>query len=263
MARCATRTHIGLSRPGGLASLLTVPEWILVPVPAEVPALTAVLTEPASVAARAVTSRGRVAAGERVVVSGAGAIGVLAAYLAKAAGADVTIVGTGADVAARGELCDGLGIPLVEAAPDEVDAWIEASGAAVALAAALRSVRTGGRVIAVGLYGREVPVELDSAIRREVSIVSSYSAGVDDYAAALSALRRDPGLGGRLVEVFPWTGLTDAFESIGRGERIKTAIAPPALEVSEDAGRAEQLRDAATAPHDAVRSPSAARDSPG
>ncbi|MCU1658786.1 MAG: theronine dehydrogenase-like Zn-dependent dehydrogenase, partial [Pseudonocardiales bacterium] len=89
---CEQLAAIGLMSDGGLAEYCVVPARGCFRLPPEIDSGSAALTETLAVGVRALR-RGRLAAGERVVVTGAGAAGLLAAQAARALGAsDVTIV---------------------------------------------------------------------------------------------------------------------------------------------------------------------------
>jgi (R,R)-butanediol dehydrogenase/meso-butanediol dehydrogenase/diacetyl reductase len=84
---CATMACVGLSHAwGGMAELATVAEYQVVPLPESVDYAQGALIEPTAVAAYGVERAG-VASGDRVLVTGAGPIGALAALCAHAAGA--------------------------------------------------------------------------------------------------------------------------------------------------------------------------------
>lgn len=226
---CPEKTTLGLSRDGGLASTTIARIDGLVRVPAGLPALTAVLTEPASVATRAVHRRGGVGPQDRVVVSGPGAVGILAALASRDAGAaEVTLLGTAADVASRADLAAHLGLRIVDRLePDAAPTvWIEASGAQAALDAAAAALPVGGRLVLVALYPAAPLVAVNDLVRKEIDVVTSYSSFRADYELALELLARRPGLGGRAVRTHPLSELVEAFDGIGSGQGIKVAIDP-------------------------------------
>lgn len=224
---CPDRRWLGLSTPGGLAATVVVPARALIDLDPDLPATTAVLTEPMSVAVRAVISRGAVQAGQEVVVSGPGTVGLLAAVVATHRGAAVTVLGTEADVAERGALCQKLGVRLTDSVAGLApDLWVEASGAAAALGTALDTVRCCGRLVLVGLYGDAVPVALDTAVRRELTVLASYGGNRRDYEQAVDVLLAHPALGDCLVAVRPLDQIEDALDGVGRGDRPKIAVRP-------------------------------------
>src|SRR5579884_2363211 len=89
---CATMGCVGLSHAwGGMAELAKVAEYQIVRLPDGVSYEQGALIEPAAVAAYGVERAG-VAPGDRVLVTGAGPIGALAALCARAAGASAVYI---------------------------------------------------------------------------------------------------------------------------------------------------------------------------
>ncbi|WP_426300146.1 alcohol dehydrogenase catalytic domain-containing protein [Arthrobacter sp. R-11] len=225
---CAEKRTLGLSRDGGAARFVCIPASQLIAVPDAVPARTAVLTEPLSVAARAVAGRGRVTAADTVVVSGPGTIGILSALVCQYLGARVVLKGTATDVATRAGLASRLGLDLVDALPIgyKPTVWIEAAGASAALDDAVQELPVQGRLVVVALYGTPPVLAANDAVRKELDIVTSYSSHRPDYHLALDILQAHPGLGELLVEVVPLEDIALAFEKVGHGTAPKIAVAP-------------------------------------
>src|SRR6188472_2792439 len=108
---CATMACVGLSHAwGGMAELATVADYQVVPLPDSVSYHQAALIEPTAVAAYGVERAG-VAPGDRVLVTGAGPIGALAALCARVAGASIVYVSE--PNAARRQRADSLGVATV------------------------------------------------------------------------------------------------------------------------------------------------------
>ncbi|MFD0996608.1 alcohol dehydrogenase catalytic domain-containing protein [Pseudoclavibacter chungangensis] len=224
---CAHKRTLGLSRDGGAAASVVVAADALVRVPDRLPDVTAVLTEPASIAARAVT-RGRVGPGDTVVVTGPGTVGILAALAARDAGADVVLVGTPADVRDRSAPTGALGLPLRDAVPPGFvpSVWIEAAGAAAALGDAANALPVQGRLVVVALYGAPPSIRMNDLVRKEIEVVTSYSSFRADYERAIESLVRHPDLGAELVRGFGFSEFADEFDAIGSGTTVKAALEP-------------------------------------
>lgn len=224
---CPEKTTLGLSRDGGAAALVVADSRSLVRVPAGLPSRTAVLTEPASVAARAVR-RGRITTHDRVVISGPGAVGILAAVQATDLGAEVILLGTAADVRDRAEKLRTLGITLAGALPQGFSptVWIEAAGAAAALNHAAAALAPEARLVIVALYGTPPTLEINPLVRKEIDVSTSYSSFRPDYEAAITALNRHRTLGEVLVRPYPLHDAAEAFDNIGSGSASKVALAP-------------------------------------
>ncbi|QCU79554.1 alcohol dehydrogenase (plasmid) [Citricoccus sp. SGAir0253] len=233
---CPQRRTLGLSVPGAAAGSCIVPWHCLVPVPDALPDATAVLTEPASVAWRAAVSIGSAGQDDRVVVSGTGAIGLLAALAAQHQGADVTLLGrAGPSAAAKMALADRLGLSITSSrpAPQSVDLWIEASGSSAQLDAGVEALRPGGRLVPVALYAQHPDFDVNRAVRKEIAVLFSYASTRTDYEQTLRFLVSRQLLGEELVSVFRMSEATEALRLTAEGGRtsdgrplIKAAIAP-------------------------------------
>lgn len=194
--RCATGRLVGRDLPGGFAARFAVPVGSAVPIPADLPDDLAALTEPFANAVH-VASRG-VRPGDRVFVIGAGPIGVLmarAALLYRAAEVVVTD-----PVAERLRLAEAQGAVALEAGDDAAEAVrdatggrgpdlvIDAAGFETTWALGLRAVRTGGRIVQVGLGAASGALDYFSVLGKEVTITGSYAWTDDDFARALELL---------------------------------------------------------------------------
>ena len=108
---CATMACVGLSHAwGGMAELATVAEYQVVRLPGAVDYRQGALIEPTAVAAYGVERAG-VGPGDRVLVTGAGPIGALAALCARSAGASTVYVSE--PNAARRARAEALGVAAV------------------------------------------------------------------------------------------------------------------------------------------------------
>ena len=194
--RCATGRLVGRDLPGGFAERFAVPAGAAVAVPPNLPDDLVTLTEPLANAVH-VASRG-VRAGDRVFVIGAGPIGVLMARAALLFGAaDVHVTDPVAD---RLRLAEAQGAIALEAGDDAAEAVrdategrgpdlvIDAAGFEATWALGLRAVRTGGRIVQVGLGAASGSLDYFAVLGREVTITGSYAWTDDDFARALELL---------------------------------------------------------------------------
>ena len=159
--------------------------------------------EPMSIAVRTVV-RGRVAAGERVLVLGAGPIGQAVAIAALDRGASVLMVDRIAARLERGS-ASGADLAVLEPGDDLVArarAWgagelpevvVEATGAKEPMRASLAAVAQTGRVLVVGLSTHDVPLPIGALPFRELDILGVSTCSAQDFAEAaeLVARRRD------------------------------------------------------------------------
>jgi len=177
----------------GAASDLLVVEGSMVRVlPPGLSLRRAALAEPLAVALHGIALGGGVA-GRRVLVSGAGPIGLLAVAAAVVQGASEVVA---ADVLATPlERAGALGaastvlLGEVEVPSAEFDVVLECSGAAVAVSTAVRAARRRGTVVQLGMLANEErPVNLAPMLAKELTMVGTFRfAGEIDDAIAMLA----------------------------------------------------------------------------
>jgi len=190
---CATMGCVGLSHAwGGMAQFATVAEYQVVSLPDEVTYQQGALIEPTAVAAYGV-ERGGVVAGDRVLVTGAGPIGALAALCAHAAGASTVYVSE--PNPARRARAEALGVatvldPTAVDVPallhDEgeglgVDVAIECSGTPRGFAAGVASLRKRGTLAQTGLFVGEATVEPMLWSLNDLTIVGTWCYWVYEF----------------------------------------------------------------------------------
>ncbi|MBT3432386.1 MAG: alcohol dehydrogenase catalytic domain-containing protein [Nitrospinaceae bacterium] len=160
--------QIGMTTNGGFAQYCAVPVKLLHRLPEGMPYTTGTLMTTAGTAIVGLERCG-VETGDRVLIYGAGAIGLLTMQFAQFLGAgEVCIVDT---VASRLEIAKQLGADVtVCAGVDDLDVtlaergWklgpdltVEAAGVGALQAECIRRVRRGGRVLLLGITGGEEP----------------------------------------------------------------------------------------------------------
>lgn len=172
---------LGLGRHGGLADLVDAPLANLAPIPDGVDPVTASLTEPLAVTVRGV-GLARVEADHRVLVLGAGTIGLCAALVARDRAAEVAIVARHPHQRAAAEQ---VGVTVL--AEGEAVAWgkehrpevvVESvGGTADTLTDAVRVVGRGGRIVLLGTFSEPKAVDLQRLMMKEVALLGSFCYG--------------------------------------------------------------------------------------
>ncbi|MEK9809942.1 MAG: NAD(P)-dependent alcohol dehydrogenase [Candidatus Nanopelagicales bacterium] len=207
---------------GAFAEYVTLPRAFVHAVPDNVSFDAAALLEPLSVGVWA-CQKGDVRLGTRVLITGAGPVGVMAALVARANGAtQITMSDVNPQRLARAA---ELGFDVVDARsqalPDvvEADVLIECSGAAPAIVDGIRCVAPAGKVVLVGMsptamvelpvgviQGRELwvtgtfryahtyptAVTLAASGAVDLDALVSRTFGLDEVEQALSYSRQDP-----------------------------------------------------------------------
>jgi len=188
---CADRFEIGISGgwPGALAEQLPVPVTALQPLPDSVDATLGALVEPGGNALRAVRGAA-LEAGERLLVLGPGAIGLLAAQIALAQGLDVHLLGRSATSM---DFARSIGFDQVwtrATLPDlPWDAVLDATNGAAMPALAAELVEPARRVVYIGLSTEPSLVDTRLLALKDVTAVGVLSASgglagiVDLYAS--------------------------------------------------------------------------------
>lgn len=209
---------------GAFAEQVVVHGAFAHPVPDAVGDDAAALLEPLSVGLWA-CRKGRVGPGSRVLVTGAGPIGLVAVQAARAFGAAEVMV---SDVnPARLRLAAALGAtvavdpgetPLADLAPDVL---LECSGVPSVVGDGIRALGRAGRAVLVGMGGDEVPLPLSVVQERELVVTGTFRyANTWPTAIALVA-------SGRVdldALVTGHYGLADAEASLTAGRRDPASV---------------------------------------
>ncbi len=184
--------HIGFTVPGGLAELCSIPARAAYILPASLDCDHGAFTDTVGIALWAFERAGGVQAGEKVVIVGPGALGLLAVQIARALGAsDVIVVGLDADIE-RLALAKKLGadhtLNLSEIADPiravrdltsgrGADLVVEFAGSAEAARQSIEMARRGGRVVLAGATspGRRLDVDLSTIVRGHLNVFGSVA----------------------------------------------------------------------------------------
>ncbi len=194
---CAHRTMIGMTRPGGFAERLAVPRRTLIEIPPDMSARAAALTEPAATALHALNLAMRALARPlpeaRLLVIGAGAVGLLTALLARAYGCrDVTVAETNALRRAAAQRAGDLRVadPAEPGARLEnaVDLVIDAVGAKATRQAAFAAVKPGGVITHIGLLDWASEIDMRKLTLAEITLIGTYTYSTADLRATVAAL---------------------------------------------------------------------------
>jgi len=232
---CRTNRTLGVQQDGGLAEQIVLPLDKLISNDALPPRYLA-LVEPLSVGFHAV-ARGRVGAGDRVVVIGCGMIGMGCVIGAVAAGAEVIAVDVGAEKVAMAQRFGAAhGVvqgPDVVAEVNEItggdgpDVVIEAVGLPATFTQAIDLVCFAGRVVYVGYAKAPVTYQTQVFNLKELDIMGSRNAGLADFHAVIAYLERIGAAAAALItRVMPFAEAEGAlpYWDAHRGDVLKIVI---------------------------------------
>lgn len=164
---------------GAFAEFVAIHQAFAHPVPEGINDDEAALLEPLSVAVWA-CRKGRVSAGSRVLVTGAGPIGLVCLQTALAFGAtEVTVSDVNPN---RLALAQELGatrvvdvkVTSLTALERPPDTLLECSGHPPAINEAIRALAPAGRAVLVGMGGDEIPLPLSVMQERELEITGTF-----------------------------------------------------------------------------------------
>ena len=197
------------------------------------------MTEPLACVCQCLCDPPAVTAGDRVLVTGPGPIGLLAAQTARAIGRRRARAGP-----AVGRRAPGDGAP---ARPRDgratrpgaaFDVVVECSGAAGGAAVCLEAAARGGRYVQVGVFGKAVTVPLDHVFAKELVVSSGFASTPRSWRRALTLIeRRAVELEPLVSEVVPLDAWERVFGDLRAGRRIKVVFDPRL-----DAGRGASPR---------------------
>jgi threonine dehydrogenase-like Zn-dependent dehydrogenase len=193
---CEQREEVGIrgDRAGALAEQLAVPVTSLHALPDSVDAELGALVEPGANSIRAAQAAD-LQPDDRVLVLGPGTIGLLIAMFARAAGADVHLMGRSVRSL---RFASSLGFDHTwteQTLPDlPFDAVVDASNAAHLPARALELVEPAGRVVYVGLAGADSLIDTRTLALKDVTAVGilSGSPALEATIAAYASGAVDP-----------------------------------------------------------------------
>jgi (R,R)-butanediol dehydrogenase/meso-butanediol dehydrogenase/diacetyl reductase len=239
---CERMACVGLSWDwGGLASLAVVDEYQVWRLPDVLSYEQGALIEPAAVAAYGV-ARGRVAAGDSVLVTGAGPIGALSVLAAQAAGAGQAFLSEPNPRRARraenlgaAEIFDPTEVDVAEAVRERtggfgVDVALECAGNEAALRTCLGATRSGGAVAQVGLHVRDASFDAMELARRELTLVGVWCYPVHDWPRITSQVASGAFPVERVVSdrISLSETVTSGFDALidPKGDQIKILVEP-------------------------------------
>jgi threonine dehydrogenase-like Zn-dependent dehydrogenase len=237
---CATRTELGIrgGRPGALAEQVAVPARFLYALPDAVDDALGALVEPGGNALRSVRGAA-LRPGDTALVLGPGTIGLLVAMFARAAGAEVHLMGRTERSLAFARTLGFDGVWAEDALPDlPWDAVIDASNAPGLPARAVELVEPGKRVVSVGLAGSPSLVDSRMIALKDVTVVGvlSASGGLEGTIEAYASGAVDP------RPLVAATGTLDDLPAVLAGERPAGAGPGPKFHVAIAASGRSTLR---------------------
>jgi L-iditol 2-dehydrogenase len=243
---CANAAAFGITFDGAFAQMMLVPatalqQGNLLPVPADADPAAVAVVEPLACVLRGQRAVG-LREGDRVLICGAGPIGLLHVMLARAAGARQVLVSEPHEVrrAEAIEFGADLGIdPIAEDLRARVLDATEGLGADVVITAvpvpavqeqAPSLAAVGGRINFFGGLPRDaatIPIDSNLVHYRELHLTGTTANDVEDCRRALElAVSGQVDLARLVTARFPLDQAHEAFAAAGSGRELKVVIEP-------------------------------------
>lgn len=227
---CRNLVPVGVTSNGAVAEFVKVPASVVFALPEGIDWATAALIEPLACVLHALDRVGPVA-GQRVLIYGAGSIGLLAAALVRARGAMSIDVIEPSPVRREAAIefgTDNAFAPGERSTERDVDLVIEASGHPSAVSDALSKLAERGTLLQMGVVSPAAHIELFpyDLFDRELSIVGSQSLATS-YPEAIEAIKDLPDLAARMVtHSFSLANYDEALEAASSETARKVHILP-------------------------------------
>lgn len=237
---CSERLATGYAFDGAFTDYCVVPEERVHLLPDNVDFLTGALSDPSACGLHAVQELTGVNAGDKVLITGPGSMGLFALQYAKANGAQVAIVGKQQDQN-RLKMAKELGADLtididaedVKTAlkkcfgEAEVDIAFECSGKQSAAQLGFELVKRQGKYTQIGLFGSPVYIDLNALVYKEIKATGSFSQkwNVWKEAIRLASLGKIKVLP-LITHVLTLDQWQEGFELCEKGEAVKLCFVP-------------------------------------
>lgn len=236
---CTDNQTMGVQRAGAFSQYITMPIERIYDGKG-LPARTLALIEPFCISYHGI-SRGQVKAGDRVLVVGAGTIGVLAAVAAKSKGAEVTICDVAPDKLDYAYKTFGLAHKLLNSSPEAFaagveeltggngfDVTVEAVGMPQTFQNCIDAACFGGRVVLIGISKRNIDDFFFAIIqKKELNIYGSRNALKKDFLELIDIVKSgEVDLEKIVTNEYAWTDAPQAFAdfSANAGKMLKVVL---------------------------------------
>lgn len=238
---CSERKSFGYWFNGGFASYAVIPENRVHIIPDNISLEEATLTEPLACVCHAIYDMSTIRAGDIVLVTGPGAIGLLALQIAKAEGAKVIITGMNSDQE-RLELAknkfaadyivnveqDNLE-KIVALATNNigVDVVLECSGSSAAVESGLKMIKKRGYFVQLGLPGKKIEFDIEKICYKELNFRGAMASRNHSWKTALKLMSQGLVNLKDLVDVkLPLSKWEEAFTRFKKQDGIKFFLIP-------------------------------------
>jgi len=212
---CPNRKLLGAHVPGSNAEFVAVRADALFLIPPELSLAKAALTEPAACAIHA-AALATPAPDEQGLVVGAGPIGLMVIQALGDRGISrIFCIDLNAERLAMAEKLGAIPGTFESLASRPVDIVVDAVGASATRQGSSRVVRSGGRIVWIGLHEADTELPVNDFIRREITTSGSFAYTPIDFGNALQALAQK-----RITLEDAWTQIEPLENGMGCFEKL-------------------------------------------
>lgn len=200
---CTNKKSLGYWYNGAFAEYTLIKESNLHHLPDDIDFLTGAMLEPLACCIHAIYDCCHIEAGDLVLISGPGAIGLMAAQTAKAAGARVVVTGTDADMERLRmavELGSDYAVNIQRENADELierlsggwgaDVVLECSGSEAAVRSGMKLLKKRGWYCQIGLTGRLIPFDIETICYKELHFSGSMASRYLNWEKGMQLIRQ-------------------------------------------------------------------------
>jgi len=237
---CKERRATGYAYDGAFASHCVVPQERVHLLPDNVDFITAALSDPSACVYHAVQELTGIDAGDIVLITGAGTMGLFSVQYVKANGGIAIITGLEKDQK-RLELARNLGADVtVDISTEDlddivmdmtgaagVDVALECSGSESAANQCLKLLRRQGKYTQIGIFGHPVSFDLDRVLYGEIKVVGSFSQKFTAWKEAIKLFSQGKIVAKPLVtDILPLEKWEEGFQRCFDGRAVKVVFKP-------------------------------------
>ncbi|TBL69893.1 zinc-dependent alcohol dehydrogenase [Paenibacillus thalictri] len=223
---CPQRRGMGYGVHGSFTKYVVVREDMVYRLPDHIPLEVAALAEPLACAVNALEELTSIQAGDRVLISGPGPIGLLCLALLVGRGIRVVVAGTTED-AERLQLARKLGADLtVDVLKEDLhsivqaetgglgmDVAIECAGAGPSISNCLHALKKMGKFIQVGIAGKQVTLDYDLILFKQIQLYGSVGHSLSTWDRVIRIFEQNKiRLQDVITHQFPLSQWQEAFE---------------------------------------------------
>lgn len=237
---CANRKVVGYAVDGCFARYCVVNERQVHLLPDNVDFVAGALTEPLACCVHAILELSLITAGDMVVITGPGPVGLLCLQLVKAAGGFAVMCGTsqdaerlalarqfGADLTIDVQAENALGIISRLTDAQGADVFLECAGAPAAARLGLEATRRGGQYTQIGLFPSSFELKFDLIAYKELRVTGSLGQRWMSWQRALALMAQGQVDTRSLVShVLPLAEWREAFRLFEEKQGLKILLEP-------------------------------------